>query len=453
MIRKQFYIYIILFGVFIIPSIAFTQVNFNKIPNDDLGNVEDEFQELFFEALKQKGIENYDRAVEALQKCIAIDKSPAVLYFELGKNYIKLKNFGAAEDALEEAVKKAPDNEWYLDELYGYYVSQNNLNKALKTVKQLVEYHPDYKEDLARLYVQMEKYDEALEILEALDASFGISVSRDILRNRIYKATGRTKDQIKNLESRVERNPKNEANYLALIYRYSEQNEKEKAFEIAQELLKVHPSSQVVHLALYKFYLDKNKTEEAINSMKVVVQSKDIKPDAKLKVLSDFVNFVKLNPQYETDLIEATTLLEGQTDAKTLSDLGLYYLNKNDKKNALNYFQQALKMDSDNFNILKNVLLLHIDLEQFEIAKTESEIALQKYPAQPLCYLINGVALNNLKQPKAAIEVLESGLDWIVEDTKMEADFYEQLAKAYELLNNTAKSKSFMDRANALKSK
>ncbi len=437
----------------IIPKLTYAQVDFNKTPDDDLGIVEDEFQELFFEALKQKGVENYDRAVVALQKCIAIDKAPAVLYYELGKNFMKLKNFGAAEDALKTAVDKDPDNEWYLDELYGYYVSQNDLKKALKTVQQLVEYHPDYKEDLATLYVRMEKYDDALELLDELDASFGVSAPRDVLRNRIYKATGRAEEQIENLETRVENNPKNEANYLALIYRYSEQNEKEKAFETAQELLKVKPNSQIVHLALYKFYLDKNNTDEAINSMKIVVKSDEIKSDAKLKVLSDFVNFVKENPQYENELLEATMLLDGQTDANTLVDLGLYYLNKKDKPKALNYFEQALKMDSENFDILKNVLLLHIDLKQFDLAQTKSEAAMLKYPAQPLCYLINAVALNELNKPSEALDSLESGLDWIVEDLKMEADFYKQMAKAYELLNNTTKAKSFKDKAIALKSK
>ncbi|MGC6430361.1 MAG: tetratricopeptide repeat protein [Jejuia sp.] len=441
-----------LFGMLSISTVSYAQVDFNKTPDDDLGILEDQFQELFFEALKQKGVENYDRAVDALQKCIAIDKEPAVLYYELGKNYIKLKNFGAAEDALKTAVDKEPDNEWYLDELYGYYVLQDDLKKALKTVQQLVKYHPDYKEDLAGLYVRMEKYDDALEILDDLDASFGISAARDVLRNRIYEATGRAKDQIENLETRVENNPENEANYLALIYRYSEQNETERAFETAQELLRVKPNSQIVHLALYKFYLDRNNTDEAINSMKIVVQSSEIKPDAKLKVLSDFVSFVKENPQYENELLKATTLLDGQTDANTLIDLGVYYLNKNDKQNALSYFEQALKLDSENFDVLKNVLLLHIDLKQFDVAKTKSEAAMLKYPAQPLCYLVNGVALNELEKPKEAIEVLESGLDWTVEDAAMEADFYKQMAKAYELLNNTTKAKSFMDKANALKS-
>ena len=88
MILRQF-ILILFIGILTFPNSSFSQIN---EPEDDLGNVSDEFQELFFEALKQKAIENYDRAVEALQKCIDLDDSQSVLYYELGKNYKYLKN-------------------------------------------------------------------------------------------------------------------------------------------------------------------------------------------------------------------------------------------------------------------------------------------------------------------------------------------------------------------------
>ena len=71
------------------------------------------------------------------------------MYYELGKNYNLLKNFGAAEDALKKAIDMQPENEWYLDELYHVYVQQDDMDRAIKTVKQLVKYHPDYKQDLA----------------------------------------------------------------------------------------------------------------------------------------------------------------------------------------------------------------------------------------------------------------------------------------------------------------
>ncbi|WP_346883495.1 tetratricopeptide repeat protein [uncultured Algibacter sp.] len=443
--KTKIHILIFILGVLIFSKIGHAQ-------DDDLGNNEDAFQESFYEALKQKGIQNYDRAVEALLTCIELDNSIPVLYFELGKNYVKLKNFGEAENTLKKAVSKAPENEWFLDELYNFYASQNDYDKALKTVKQLVKYHPDYKEDLASIYVKTKKYNDALEVLDEMDKDYGVSISRDRLRNRIYNITGRKKDQIKNLETRVEKNPDKESNYLALIYRYSENNNEKKAFETAKELLKIKPNSNLVHLALYKFYLQNKATEKAIESMKIVVKSPEIKPDAKLKVLSDFVKFVKDNPEYEADLVEATTLVGNTSNSKTLMELGQYYLTKDDKVKALEYFESALKLEPNNFAVLKNIMLLYIDLEKYNDAEAMSSKTLEKYPSQPLLYLINGVALNALNKPKDALEPLETGLDYIIEDTKMEADYYKQLSKAYTLLNNTAKAKTYSDKASQIQS-
>jgi tetratricopeptide (TPR) repeat protein len=433
-----------------LPQNTYAQVDFNKRPNDDLGNVEDTFQEYFFEALKQKGIENYQKSAEALIKCIEIDDSHPVLYYELGKNYMQLKNFGAAEDAFKEAVSKDPKNEWFLDELYGVYIQLNDMNKALKTVTQLVEYHPDYKQDLASLYIQLEKYKEALKLLDEMDALSGYSEDRDYLRNQIYNLTGNDEDRIENLEERVKSNPEDESNYLRLIYRYSETEETKKAFNAAKRLLELNPESQLVHLALYKFYLDENDIQNAIKSMKVVLTSPIIKPEAKMKVLNDFVRFVSKNPQYESDLIEVTSLISEDKSVKTLLELGDYYLKSNDKVKALSYYEEALQQEPNAFKIITDVLLLQIDLNKDADAVTKSKDALDIFPSQPILYLINGVANNKIKQPKKAIESLEIGLDFLVENPKMEADFYKQLSESHRQLNNISQSQTFAKKAEAL---
>jgi len=97
--------------------------------------------------------------------------------------------------------------------------------------------------------------------------------------------------------------------------------------------------------------------------------------------------------------------------------------------------------------VLRNIMLIHLDLKQFDLAEEKSNEALEKFPSQPLFYLVNGVAQNELNQPEQAIEALEMGLDYIIDDAKMEADFYLQLSKAYTLLNNTTKAKAFSERA------
>ncbi|WP_225035885.1 tetratricopeptide repeat protein [Winogradskyella sp. SM1960] len=449
--KKQCYIIMLLLGIVFIPQMAHAQVDFNKRPDDDLGNVEDEFQEHFFEALKQKGIENYGRAVDALHKCLNLDSSKPVIYFELGKNYNKLKNFGAAEENLKKAIDMQPDNVWFLDELYDVYFQQDDIRNALKTIKQLVKYHPDYKEDLAALYVREEKYKLALNILDELDEEFGLSESRDAMRNDIYSITGNADDRIENLEQRIANNPNNEDNHLKLIYRYSQTGDKKNAFKAAQNLLKLKPDSKFVHLALYKFYLQDNKVEDAISSVKTVLTSPEINADAKAKVLKDFVAFVATNPEYETDLIDITSLIDGNKDAQTHSDLGQYYLKAGDKAKALSNFKEALKQSPNDFKLIKDVLLLQLDLKDYNAVITDSEQALELYPAQPILYLVNAVANNNLGAPKKAIDNLEMGLDFLIDNPSMEADFYSELSIAHKALNNISKSETFAKKAKALK--
>ena len=452
LMQKQFYIIVFLIGILGFPQGLYAQVDFNKRPDDDLGNVSDEYQELFFEALKQKGIENFDRAVEILRQCENLDNSDPALYFELGKNYNKLKNFQAAETALKIAVERVPDNEWFLDELYEVYAQQNDLDKAIGVVKQLVQHHPDYKEDLATLYYKTKQYEEAMRLIDELDQEFGYSETRDRVRNMIYNATGQTEERIENLESRLNKDPDEERNYLSLIYRYSENNEKDKAFETAKKLLEINPNSHLVHLALYKFYLDREEPEKAVSSMEIVLNSSEIKPKAKLMVLTDFVNFVGENPEYESKLVEITSKVSQDGDLGSNLEIAQYFLDKDEKGKALYYYEQALNSDPDNYAVLQNVLLLYIDLGENEIASNKSQDAMDRFPSQPLFYLIQGVAQNKLNAPNKAIRALESGLDYIIDDPKMERDFYRQLSISYTLLNNTAKAKTFSDKAKELES-
>ncbi|MGB3605663.1 MAG: tetratricopeptide repeat protein [Psychroserpens sp.] len=448
--KTKLYILLFLFGIFLLPQCSYAQVDFNKRPDDDLGDVDDKYQEFFFEALKQKGIENYQKSANALLQCIEINDEDPVLYFELGKNYKALKNFGAAEEALKEAVSKSPENEWFLDELYDVYIQQDDMNKALKTVRQLVKFHPDYKQDLASLYIRLEKYRDALKLLDEMDEQLGYSEDRDYLRNQVYNITGNDDDRIENLEDRVKTNPEDESNYLRLIFRYSETGETKKAFNAAKRLQSINPESQLVHLALYKFYLDDNDTANAIASMKIVLTSLIIKPEAKAKVLNDFVKFVGENPEYESDLIEVTALVSEDKSIKTLLELAEYYLKSNDKEKALGYYLEALAQEPNEFRIIRDVLLLELDLDKNAEAAARSNEALEIFPAQPILYLINGVANNKMNQPKKAIESLEIGLDYIVENPKMQSDFYEQLSNAYKQNNNMRQSETFAKKAKAV---
>lgn len=449
--KKHLYIFIFLLGIVSIPQYSYAQDNLNQEPEDDLGNVTDAYQESFFEALKQKGIENYELAINALQECLKIDSTKPIIYFELGKNYNALKQFIQAEENLKKAIEMQPDNEWFLDELYDVYYKQDDIEHAIKTLKQLVKYHPDYKQDLATLYIKKEQFNDAITLLDELDKELGTDEVRTEMRNNIYNLTGDASVEINNLKKRISSSPENENNYLQLIYRYGQTGKSKLAYETAKQLLDVRPDSKYVHLALYKFYLEEGNVDAAVSSMKLVLGAEEIDEQSKSKVLKDFLAFTEKNPGYQKDLVEATDGVNSKKDSESLSDLGAYYLKSGDKVKALQNYKEALKQTPDDFKLLRDVILLYIDLKQFDEALQQSEEALELYPAQPILYLLNGVSNLNLNNPQNAIDNLEMGLDFLVENPKMEQDFYLQLSEAYKQIDNIKQSKAFTKKAEAIK--
>ena len=451
--KKARYILLFLFGIFLFPNPTYAQ-NLVKPPTDDLGNVTDQFQEYFFEALKQRGIENYELAIEALRKAEKAannnEENKAVVYFEMGKNLSKLKRYDEAEINYKKVLAWDSEKIEVMEALYDLYYDSRNYDAAIPLVIKLITYDSDYKEDLANLYNRTKQYDKALDLLDELDKEWGESNYRNALRNQIYRVTGNTSEAINKLEEKIDKNPKSEQEYLNLIFLYSDEGNSKKAFETAKELLKQKPNSKLVHLALYKYFLEENNIKDAVNSMNIVFSSQEIEKESKNKVLEDFLLFTKKNPSFKTEIdgLITETLLKDNSHVQLL--LGDYYLSEGNKVKALQYYVEGVKNDEDNYGLIKNTILLQIEVENYKDAVELSNQGLEIFPAQPLLYLMNGVANNNLKNATIAIESLETGLDYLFDNPKMEYDFYQQLSISYSLNGNKKKANFYAKKASEL---
>ncbi|MDT0689650.1 hypothetical protein RM549_07625 [Salegentibacter sp. F188] len=422
-----------------------------EVNKDDLGNVSDQFQENFFEALKQKGIENYEKAITALEVCKELQPENAVIFFEIGKNYRAMEKYEKAVENFNIAHDLEPGREAILAELYSTHMEVQDYAAAISVIKRLVEIDKYYIEDLVNVYMLNQEYDEALSVLDELDQRLGNSSYRERMRRQIYALTNNTVAQIDNLEEGIAADPENEQNYLNLIYVYSQDGNDEEAYRAAQELLEINPGSTLVHLALYKFYLNRGEPKEAVNSMKIVFKSEEVDADSKYKVLNDFLLFAQENPEFKEELMDVAELLsELEGKPELYQELGQYFLMNNRKKEALEYFQKGLKQDSNNFNLTKNALLLQLEFREMEAANKLSESALEIFPAQPVFYLLRGLTLNALEEYREAEEILTFGLDYVIEDRRMEADIYAQLAIANAGLDKVEKAEEFSRKAEML---
>lgn len=450
---KVTWLFIFFFGILILPKEMNAQKKGDIVAND-LGNVSDAFQEHFFEALKQKGIENYELAIDALRKAEKAanknEENKAVVYFEMGKNHTKLKQYEEAEINYNKVLAWDANQLDVMESLYDLYYVSKNYKAAIPLVKKLISIDSDYKEDLANLYNRTKQYDKALELLDELDVEWGESNYRNALRSQIYRVTGNTSNAISNLEKKIEKNPKSEQEYLNLIFLYSDEGNSKKAFETAKELLKQKPNSNLVHLALYKYYLEESSLDEAVNSMKIVFSSQEIKKDSKNRVLEDFLTFTSKKPSYKPEIEGLITESLFQDNSTVYLLLGDFFLSEGDNEKALYYYTNGIKSDPDNYGLLKNTILLQITLEKYNEASILSNQGIEIFPAQPLLYLLKGVSNNNLKNADLAIESLDMGLDYLFDDPKMEYDFYQQLTIAYTLKENKRKALIYAKKASEL---
>ena len=390
------------------------------------------------------------KQIDALIVCKSLKPTESVVFHELGINYFKLKQYESAEYNFQKAIALDADNFWYRESLYHLYIDQKRFDEAILALQPMLSRHPDYKQDLVNLYLEAGRYDDALTVLDDLDNTLGLNASRDQIRKELYDLSGAEDKRIAHLQKRLQETPEEPTNFLNLIYAYSKLDQKEEAFETALAFQKQHSKSHLVHVALYKFYLDAKEYDKAIASMKIVTTSTVVLPSLKVKVLNDFMRFIAEFPEYKSALAEVTNTVSENTPSRSDLEWADYYYNQKAYLKAISSYSKALEFDPDNFTIIKNLALLYLETNQFETAVLFTNNQMELYPSQPLLYLVNGTANRQLNHLDLAVESLTTGLDYIFDNKKLEHDFYKELSTAFQLQGNIEASEAFTKKAMAL---
>jgi tetratricopeptide (TPR) repeat protein len=335
--------------------------------------------------------------------------------------------------------------------MYDVSYETSDYNQAIMVINKLIEFDEKYKEDLTSLYMGTKQFDKALDLINELNETFGKTDRRDLYKSQILSEGKFQNMEASNLLEQIEKNPKEESNYISLIVLYSKNNEEEKAFEIVKKLEKALPNSEWAQVTLFKNYLDSNDAPKAINAMNVVLASTKIDAKIKHRILNEFLIFADKNPQYTADLEKAISYFDNDAAVNVAKEIGKFYHAKKQWAKATKYYEQALKNGSGD-DIETNLLLLqtYTETKQFELVAKKASAMVDTFPTQPQFYYYSGMANNQLQQFKKAKDMLEMGLDYLVEDRALEINFNIQLGEAYNGLGDFKKKEMYFSKANQL---
>lgn len=386
---------------FFISLFAFPFSGWSQTEPEDIVMVSDEFQDSFYESLLQKGIENYDKAIVALEKCLKSQPNNATIHFEMGKNYLALKQYENAYNSFEKATQLNPKNRWFWVGMYDVSFQTKNYERAIATVQHLIPFDEKYKDDLIPLYMATNQSDKALTVITEMNAKFGKSQERNRFKNQILSAN------------------KNE-------------------------------TSDWKELSVFKTYLDANEGAKAVESMNTLLDNNQIDAKIKHRVLNEFLIFASKNPQYESDLDKAISFFDNDKEINVAQEIGKFYQNKKQLEKAIGYYELALQKGVG--VVETNLLLLqaYTTTQQFQKLAQKSAEGMELYPAQAYFYYYFGLANNQLRQFNKAKEALETGLDFVIDDLDLEINFNLQLAEAFNGLGDFKKKELYFAKANQL---
>ncbi len=422
-------------GLFLMVFLCFFG-SFAQTPDEGLGEVSDEFQDCFFEAIKQRGIENYEKAVSTLLKCQEIDPQNSAVFFELGKNYLTLKNYQSAEISFLKAYELDSANVWYAESLLDFYLQSNNPTVAVTYAEKLYEKGRNQGETLARLYVDVGNLDKANETIQKLKIQNGslhaVSQLETLVKELIRNGNNPEIDSVDSL-------PEKEEDFIFTLSNLLKANKTANFNRLVLNWREKSGNNPLTDAFLIPYFLEKKQWTDVENGIRSVFETKKLDAEIRFMLLNQIIVFSQSHSEV-TEMVNKIGILQEKSEINLPLDESLmFFLLKTNSEKALVFANRILSVDDTNLDALKFKTTKLNQQKEYQQALDLSLNALAFYPAQPEFYLESGKSFLGLNQGEKAVGQLLSGLDYLIDNQQIENDFYRQLALAYELTGDKPK--------------
>ena len=410
-----------------------------------------QLKNLFFEASREKALNNYAAAQKYYEQCIAIDPNHSASIFELASIYQTQSRFADAVMFMERAVALEPANKWYLQSLAIMYEQTKQYEKGSKTYASLIEVNPKelaYYEGEARMYLYQNDLKKALKVYDKIEAKFGILEPVVTQRQQVLLGVKKYDLAIAEAQKLVNSSPGTPKYYNNLADVYRKAGEKEKATEAYMKLLELDPDNAFVQLSMATYYMEDGNTEKGEDLLRKAFRNSDLDFESKGRILLNNVmkqdqNTGKVD-DFTFELIDSMKIAHPLNAQIQAIEADLLFQSKQVDE-SLAAYKRSLAIDSNQFLIWNRILFIHSDQENWMAMYTDGKAAIELFPNQGTLYYLTGIGANQMKNYKEAIDILETGKDFILDNNQLLVQLYSTLGEAYHNLKDYKNSDANFD--------
>ena len=412
-----------------------------------------QLKNLFFEASREKALSNYAAAQKYYEQCLALDPNHSGSLFELSSIYQTQSRFSDAVLCIEKATTLEPNNKWYLQSQAILYEQTKQYEKGSKTYAALIAVNPKelaYYEGEARMYLYQNNLKKAMKVYDKIEGKFGILELVVMQRQQVLLGVKKYDLAIVEAQKLVDSAPGTPKYYNNLADVYRKAGQKEKATETYKKLLELDPNNALVQLSMATYYMEDGNTEKGQKLLRKAFRNPGLDFESKGRILLN--NVMKQDKstgevdEFTFELIDSVKIAHPLNAQIHAIEADLLFQNKQEDK-SLAAYKRSLAIDSNQFLIWNRVLFIHSDQENWLAMYIDGKAAIELFPSQGTLYYLVGIGANQMKNYKEAIDVLETGKDFIMDNNQLLVQLYSTLGEAYHNLKNYKNSDANFDKS------
>lgn len=392
----------------------------------------------FLEAMRLKEKKDYASAFGLLQHCLDIHPNAASALYEVSQYYMFLRQVPQGQEALEKAVANAPDNYWYSQGLASLYQQQNELDKAITLLEQMVVRFPAKQDplfNLLDLYGRQEKYDEVISTLNRLEKRMGKNEQLSMEKFRIYLQMKDDKKAFQEIESLVQEYPMDMRYQVILGDVYLQNGKKQEAYDVYQKVLAAEPDNPMAIFSMASYYKQTGQEELYQQQLDTLLLNKKVTPDTKVGVMRQMI---VENEQADKDSTQIIALFDRimkqeQDDPQIPMLYAQYLLSKKMEAESVPVLEQVVDLDPTNNAARMMLIGAAVKKEDYKQIIKVCEPGIEATPDALEFYYYLAVAYNQAEKPDSVISICKRALEHTTADSKKEtvSEFYSILGDMY----------------------
>lgn len=406
----------------------------------------------FFEALKAKSLQNYEDALKHFQKCIKLNDKQAVPFYESALINKSKGNFELADEQIKIATTLEENNRWYQLAYAEILFSNQDFKNTAVQYKKLLLSEPGNEQlyfQLADTYIYDNDFLKAIAVYDDLEENKGIDKMISMQKHKLYMELQKKKSAIKELLNLIASFPNDIEALEILSELYLLNDEKEKAFDIFKQLAIIAPANGRIHLTLADYYREQGDNIKSFEELKLAFKSIKLGVDVKVSILASYFQLLSVNNIMKEQAYTLARLLM-DTHSNEVKPNAIYadiLYTDNRFTEAKEQYLIVLEKDKTKSQIWSQVLFIQAEQNDFAGMLITSEEALTYFSTDPLFYYFNGVANKWFKNYVLAINSLNMGVEFILDNKMLLLEFYSSLADSYHAINEHKLSDEYYEKS------